>query len=479
MSDLTLFLKEKFHFETFKQGQEETIASLLEGNDTFTVLPTGTGKSLCYQYPSYLLEGHTIIVSPLISLMEDQVSQLRQMGEKSVIALNSTLDFSSKKYVLNHLSAFKFIFISPETLSQPDVFEKIKQLNIALFVIDEAHCLSEWGHDFRPSYLSLRGSIKLLGSPLTLALTATATDDVKKDIKAELFSERDVNEFYYSVDRPNIFYQVEYCEDKLDYLVDFLMDKDLPGIIYFSSKKEAERVTGVLKEKLSIKVAYYHGDLSISDRIKIQQQFIHDEIRVLCATSAFGMGVNKENIRFVIHYHLPDSLENYVQESGRGGRDQRQSLSIILYQEGDERIHRFLQEENFNQKRDLLFLKGKSKTELDKLSNVLSDTQKKWLLQLEKTNWDWETFERNLNSKQFEKQTKIYAMREFVMTKDCRRDFILNYFTETPNKEIQINCCDNCQVEKVTLPTEKLTKQIKESSFDGQELLKKLFLNKF
>jgi ATP-dependent DNA helicase RecQ len=151
-------------------------------------LPTGTGKSLCYQLPSYLLEGQTIIVSPLISLMEDQVNQLRKMGEKSVIAINSNLDFSSKKYVLNHLNQFKFIFISPESLNQLEVFERVKQLNIGLFVVDEAHCISEWGHDFRPSYLTLKKIIKELNYPLTLALTATATKNVKEDIKAELFS---------------------------------------------------------------------------------------------------------------------------------------------------------------------------------------------------------------------------------------------------------------------------------------------------
>ena len=295
MTDLKTFLQQKFHFSSFKEGQEETIQSLIEGNDTFTILPTGTGKSLCYQLPSYLLEGQTIIVSPLISLMEDQVSQLRQMGEKSVIAINSTLDFSSKQYVLNHLESFKFIFLSPETLNQPEVLARMRALRIGLFVIDEAHCISEWGHDFRPSYLSLKKNLDILGSPLTLALTATATDSVKEDIKGQLFVNNQVQEFFYSVNRENIFYEVACCEDKVAFLTEFLAERDMPGIIYFSSKKEAERVSGVLNDTLPYPVSYYHGDLSSSDRVKIQQQFIHDEIRVLCATSAFGMGINKEN----------------------------------------------------------------------------------------------------------------------------------------------------------------------------------------
>ncbi|MEG0285113.1 MAG: RecQ family ATP-dependent DNA helicase [Vagococcus sp.] len=478
MTDLKTFLQQKFHFSSFKEGQEETIQSLIEGNDTFTILPTGTGKSLCYQLPSYLLEGQTIIVSPLISLMEDQVSQLRQMGEKSVIAINSTLDFSSKQYVLNHLESFKFIFLSPETLNQPEVLARMRALRIGLFVIDEAHCISEWGHDFRPSYLSLKKNLDILGSPLTLALTATATDSVKEDIKGQLFVNNQVQEFFYSVNRENIFYEVACCEDKVAFLTEFLAERDMPGIIYFSSKKEAERVSGVLNDTLPYPVSYYHGDLSSSDRVKIQQQFIHDEIRVLCATSAFGMGINKENVRFVIHYHLPDSLENYVQESGRAGRDHKQSLSIILYQGGDERIHHFLQEESFNQKKDLLFLRDKTKEQLKDYQHLLTDTQKKWLLQLEESDWDWENFEASINLKQFEKNSKMNAMTYFINTKTCRRQFILNYFSNDFKKVSQDNCCDNCQVDRVELFSEIPLLKNEKEEFDAKSLLKKLFLNK-
>lgn len=479
MSDIKQFLKERFGFESFKLGQEETINSLLNNQNTFTVLPTGTGKSLCYQLPSYLLNGQTVIVSPLISLMEDQVTQLRKMGEKSVIALNSTLDFTSKQYVLNHLAKFKFIFISPETLNQEEVFKRFLKLNISLFVIDEAHCISEWGHDFRPSYLALKSTLKKLNNPLTLALTATATEDVKNDIKKELFFMGGVNEFYYSVNRPNIFYEVVTCDEKMEYLLGFLADKNMPGIIYFSSKKEAERVSHILSSQLPYKVAFYHGDVPSRDRLKIQQQFIQDDIRILCATSAFGMGVNKENVRFVIHYHLPDSLENYVQESGRAGRDGKQSLSVILYKEGDERIHHFLQEESFNQKKDLLFLKEKGLSEIKKYQNSLTDVQQKWLNQLEKTNWDWQEFERNLAVKQFEKHNKMYMMMSYIENKGCRRNFLLDYFNHGVDKLKQEVCCDNCQDEAVTLESLKSKEIIDENEFNGKELLKKLFLNKF
>lgn len=476
MTDTKEALKKYFGFDSFKVGQKETIDSILSGADTFTVLPTGTGKSLCYQLPSYLMSGQTVIVSPLISLMEDQVSQLRQMGEKSVIAINSTLDFSTKKYVLAHLKEFKFIFVSPETLNQEEVFNVFKGLDISLFVIDEAHCISEWGHDFRPSYLQLKENLNQLNQPLTLALTATATETVKKDIEQELFTIRNFNEFIYSVNRENIYYQVEECEDKVEYLKQFLLTKNSPGIIYFSSKKEAERVAMLLNEILPYSVAFYHGDLSGADRIKIQQQFIHDEIRILCATSAFGMGVNKENIRFVIHYHLPDSLENYVQESGRAGRDGKQSISIILYQKGDERIHYYLQDESYHQKKDLLFLKGKTKEDLKKYASSLTDIQKKWLNMLEKNNWNWDKFEQNLNSKQFEKRTKTQEMGFYIENKSCRRQNIINYFNNRYEKVSQEICCDNCTPDKIIDFEEKDGTILKKEPFNSKELLKKLFL---
>lgn len=476
MDSLKMMLKKKFGFSSFKLGQKETIESLLEGKDTFTVLPTGTGKSLCYQLPSYLFEGQTVIVSPLISLMEDQVSQLRKMGEKSVVALNSTLDYISKKYVLNHLSAFKFIFISPETLNQEEVFYYFLKLNISLFVIDEAHCISEWGHDFRPSYLQLKHNLTKLDNPLTLALTATATESVKKDIKNELFLKKDVNEFFYSVNRKNIYYQVEECESKIDYLLSYLADKNMPGIIYFSSKKEAERVAMILNEELPFSVAFYHGDVSSQDRVKIQQQFINDEIRILCATSAFGMGVNKENIRFVIHYHLPDSLENYVQESGRAGRDGKQSISIILYQKGDERIHYYLQEESFNQKKDLLFLKNKSPEELKNYESLLTDNQKKWLASLKKNNWDWEKFESKMDSKQFEKRMKTQDMNLYIESKNCRRQNIINYFNSNYEPIKQELCCDNCQAKQIFSFEKDDLHYFEKKQLNSEEIIKKLFL---
>lgn len=477
MHDINSVLTEKFGFHSFKQGQKETIESLLDGRDTFTILPTGTGKSLCYQLPSYLFNGHTLIVSPLISLMEDQVTQLRQQGEKSVVAINSLLDQESKYYLLHRLEQYKYIFMSPETLSRPTVMAKIKSLPISLLVVDEAHCISQWGHDFRPSYLQLRQVKEELGFPLTLALTATATEAVREDIEEQLFVTKPVNKIIYPINRPNIFYKVEACEEKMAYLTEFLTEHmNVPGIIYFSSKKEAERITLLLSEQLSIPVAYYHGDMSTQDRVKIQQQFLQDDIRVLCATSAFGMGVNKENIRFVIHYHLPESLESYVQESGRAGRDGKQSVSIILYQEGDERIHYFLQDESFNQKKDLLFLKNKSKNQVKQLVPSLNDLQLKWMDQLEKADWDWETFERNLALKKSQQLGRLTKIKEYVLSQNCRREDISNYFNDNIIKEKPDKCCDHCDSEIPELSSILTLKQSELHMLDSKNILKKLFL---
>lgn len=444
MSELEKFLKDKFSFATFHKGQKETIESILKKKSCLTVLPTGAGKSLCYQFPSYYQnDGQTVIISPLISLMEDQVSLLRKNGEKSVVAINSLLTRQSKTYILNHLSQFRFIFISPESLIQEDVLLKFKQLNISLLVIDEAHCISQWGHDFRPSYLDLNYVKKELNHPLTLALTATATDEVKRDIILELFQEEDYTEICESVNRHNIFYEVKDVEDKLEYLKEFLSEISVPGIIYFSSKKEADKVAEYLDSQLPYLVQSYHGDMTSDDRIRIQEQFIHDDIRVLCATSAFGMGINKSNIRFVIHYHLPDSLENFVQESGRAGRDGLQSLSIILYKKGDEQIHFFLQDQTFEEKQALLFLENKSEKEIEMLQEVMTDTQKKWYNHLRHNGFDWENYRNISESKKRNNQFKIMDMKTYCESNQCRRLTILHYFDEQDSQG-QKPCCDNC-----------------------------------
>lgn len=477
--DIYQYLKNKFGFLEFRQGQEKTIKSLIEGKDTLTVLPTGAGKSLCYQFTSYYKNnGQTVIVSPLISLMEDQVSLLRKMGEKSVVSINSLLSYESRRYVYERLGTYRFIFISPEALSVPETLAHFKKLKISLLVVDESHCISKWGHDFRPSYLDLKNIKKALGSPLTLALTATATESVKKDIAKQLFLGSDYEEIAHSVNRKNIYYEVVSTTDKIPEIVSFLREDKGSGIIYFSSKKEAERVSQVLSEEYSLPASFYHGDLSSEDRIRVQQQFINNKIKILCATSAFGMGINKPDIRFVIHYHLPDSIENFMQESGRAGRDGKQSISLVFYQNGDEQIHFYLNDQTFQQKQEILFLKNKEKEVKQQLTPMLSDIQKKWIEQLENNALTWDEFEKTSETKKHQHNTQLFSVLELIQSDSCKRSMLAEYFQEDRPKE-QEYCCSSCDSSRPLLHISENDLLKDEILFDPIKKLKKIFSNHF
>lgn len=414
-------LKEWFGFDSFRKGQEETISALLSGCDTLTQLPTGTGKSLCYQLTGYLLDGLVVVVTPLISLMEDQVQRLRQQGETQVTYLNSQLTKEERYYILTHLATYKFLFVSPEMLQQPRLLARLKTIDLALLVVDEAHCISQWGIDFRPEYRQLHRIQAELGHPLTLALTASATPAVREEIKAHLFT-RKVQEFVYSIDRPNIQLFVAQTTDKVATLQEYLATSEGPTIIYCVTRKKVEELYETLRTMYA--VGYYHGGLTSNERSSLQQQFQRNQLQILIATNAFGMGIDKADIRVIIHYDLPDSIENYVQEIGRAGRDGQTSYALLLYQEQDERIHYFFQEKFTEELQQLRWLL-EQKNPLTLLPQQES-LQKKWLREHQQD----PRFIEQLAAHDAIKKQKLATMKAYVEEQTCYRTYLLHYFAE-------------------------------------------------
>ncbi|MBL1228603.1 ATP-dependent DNA helicase RecQ [Enterococcus sp. BWB1-3] len=475
--DLKKILNLEFGFSNFREGQEEIISSLLQQKNTFAVLPTGTGKSLCYQFAGRMLEGTVLVVSPLISLMDDQVRQLQKSGERSVIAFNSSLSYSEKKHVSGRLSDYKYLFISPESLMNESVMQKLKQMKLALFVIDEAHCVSQWGVDFRPEYVKIKDVLKILGFPLTLALTATASDSVKEEIRQHLFQENiEIQQYFYSVNRNNISLSVEMTEDKDAVLFKFLDKFNQSGIIYCTSRKTTERISCLINEKLGIRTAFYHGGLSTAERGKIQQQFVDNDIQLLCATNAFGMGIDKPDIRLILHYDCSASLENYVQEIGRAGRDGMSSQAVLLYRHGDEFIHYFFQNEVTE---ELKILQRLVQSEMDfseGLFNSLSEIQQKWLEGYLNGSYTFDQLRKRLIEKRIERQYQLHQMLEYIQTKNCRRIFVMDYFSEKGKVGRKDSCCDNCGLEFPTAENDqKLSESPANTESGWQEILIRLF----
>lgn len=345
---LTQFLRKRFGFETFKSAQLAIIKSLLNHHDTLAVLPTGTGKSLCYQFFGAYTNQRVIIVAPLVSLMIDQVQQLQRLGLKNAIALTSATLGAARAQILANLAQYQFILLAPEMLANQAVLTAISRLKIGLFVVDEAHCISTWGYDFRLQYTQLTQVLARLRHPLTLALTATASKRVQQDIIKQLQLKQQ-KQFVVSANRQNIFMQrisVASQAEKDRKLAQIITALRGSGIIYFSSKKLAEKLAAKLSEITNKKIAVYHADVNSDERLVIQKQFILGQVDVLCATSAFGMGINKPDVRYVIHYHMPADIANYLQEIGRAGRDGKFALALALVSPGDEQLQAQLQLSN-------------------------------------------------------------------------------------------------------------------------------------
>lgn len=472
--ELERYLQQYFHYDSFKLGQKEIILDVLEGKDVLGVLPTGSGKSLCYQLTAKLLPGITIVISPLISLMIDQVRQIKAYYYKEVVALHSFQTWHEKRKILKRLHQYKLVFVSPELLQQDHVKNQLNQYHLSLFVIDEAHCISQWGYDFRPDYLRLQVLATTYSNIPVLALTATASPAVQRDIMNTLG--REMVTHTYSMERTNISFVIENVlgqeEDKKVKLKDYLFQIKVPTIIYFSSRKTAEELSIYLDEVLPNRaVTYYHAGLENEDRLKVQQQFMNDEVDIVCCTSAFGMGINKPNIRLVIHYHLPTQLESFIQEVGRAGRDGEDSVSVILYRPGDQQVPLSIIENELptsweiqyicEQLQHMAIQERRLPNRTKQLEGTFQISEPKWrfiLYQLEITGLIYNRYLRKDEERwkhameemdQFcidrlqLKRKKVQQLMQWIKGSHCLRDS-LYLFYQGEIEQTQQHCCSNC-----------------------------------
>lgn len=470
-NQLSEHLKETFGYKSFREGQEAIIEDVLNGRDVLGILPTGTGKSICYQLPAKLLPGVTVVVSPLISLMMDQVKQLKAKGYKSVIALNSFMDKKERVKAISHLDRYDLIYVSPEILQNKEIKKSLLHSNVRLFVIDEAHCISQWGHEFRTDYLKLHHVIEEFGSPTVLALSATATPEVQDDI-IEKLNRPKMKKRIYSMDKPNISFSVEHHntpEEKVKRLIDLLSTNHSAVMIYFSSRQWAEKVAYELHEKLEQEVAFYHGGMEQTDRMLVQQQFMNDQLDIICCTSAFGMGVDKRNIRLVVHFHIPSQLESFIQEVGRAGRDGLASVSLVLYAPKDHYLPQMLIQNELPEQSDIHNVLSKLNSYYNQLHPLPEDSVILEENQLSESQWNFlkyqleeltvlkdNDFLKSPNSKQIieqiidtrdrrwlYKQNKLTEMIHWIQISSCRRVQLYQPFQEGFQSPV-VKCCDAC-----------------------------------
>lgn len=412
--DIYKMLKTYFGYDGFKKGQEKIVKGILEGKDALGIMPTGGGKSLCYQLPAITLEGITIVISPLISLMKDQVDSLKEMGIASTF-INSTLEDDILQERIKDIRSLKYkiIYIAPERLESYLFINLIRDIDVSMVAIDEAHCISQWGHDFRPSYRNIPKFIDSFSKrPIVSAFTATATKAVVEEIKT-LIDFKNPVESMIGFDRPNLFYEVRKIANKTDFIADFIKKTypDETGVIYCATRKSVESLTLKLND-LGFNAIAYHGGMNSETRTNAQDDFIYNRVQIIVATNAFGMGIDKPDVRFVIHYNMPQNMESYYQEAGRAGRDGEKSHCILLYSPSDI-------------------------------------VKQKLLIQN--------------NPVSLERENLLYKNLQYLVdychTNDCLRNDILKYFGENPDVEKCKNCgncLDNSEMVDITLESQKI-----------------------
>ncbi|EGP5324140.1 DNA helicase RecQ [Enterococcus faecium] len=429
MNDL---LKQYFGYDEFRPGQKEIIQKVIDQENVLGIMPTGSGKSICYQLPALLLDGLTVVVSPLISLMKDQVDAANQLGIPATF-INSSLDGyeTARRFQEIDRQQYRLLYIAPERFIMPDFIQAMKRWNVRMIAIDEAHCISQWGHDFRPSYLQMANQLdQLPNRPVIVALTATATVQVAADIK-RLLKIPENNHIQTGFERENLRFQVIKDQKKEQYLIEYLkINKNQSGIIYASTRKEVDRLYHLLK-KIDFSVGRYHGGLNENERTEMQEAFLYDRLQLIVATNAFGMGINKSNVRFVIHYQIPGSLEAYYQEAGRAGRDGLSSEAILLFSPQDIQVQKF-------------FIQQSQREEGQK-------------------------------QKEYE---KLKAMTEYVYIESCLQQYILNYFGETSSPCNRCgNCLDDREIVEVTTEAQMVLSCLKRMGENyGKQMLMKVLV---